>query len=205
MLETISAEELARDPGYPGMQPEYLAQTGYYAPTRTLSQADLTGFWVLEYRWPNGCTPYGLMFCELALTWAMQYASHHSPLPPTNGYDMRVAGTHLFGSELALESEAVLQARDHRLTQRLPRFVENFQEIWKQEIELLMAANRQIEAYDASGRSPTELADYVVYTREHVRWSWERHFELMYLLLINHVGLYDLCTEPTIRHDDVAT
>jgi pyruvate,water dikinase len=145
------------------------------------------------------------MFCELALTWAMQYASHHSPLPPTNGYDMRVAGTHLFGSELALESEAVLQARDHRLTQRLPRFVENFQEIWKQEIELLMAANRQIEAYDASGRSPTELADYLVYTREHVRWSWERHFELMYLLLINHVGFYDLCTELTIPHADVAT
>ncbi|MEE3287597.1 MAG: PEP-utilizing enzyme [Pseudomonadota bacterium] len=205
MLETISAEELARDPGYPGMQPEYLAQTVYYAPTRTLSEADLTGFWVLEYRWPNGCTPYGLMFCELALTWAMQYASHHSPLPPTNGYDMRVAGTHLFGSELALESEAVLQARDHRLAQRLPRFVENFQEIWKQEIELLMAANRQIEAYDASGRSPAELAEYLVYTREHLRWSWERHFELMYLLLINHAGFYDLCTELTIPHADVAT
>ena len=150
MLETISSEELARDPGYPGMLPEYLAETVYYAPFKKLTQSDLTGFWVLEYRWPNGCTPYGLMFCELALTWAMQYASHHSPLPPTNGYDMRVAGTHLFGSELDLEAGAVLEARDQRLAQRLPGFIENFQEIWKQEIDLLTAANRQIESYDLS-------------------------------------------------------
>ncbi|GIS88780.1 MAG: hypothetical protein CM1200mP18_14900 [Gammaproteobacteria bacterium] len=27
MIETISAEELARDPGYPGMAPEHVAQT----------------------------------------------------------------------------------------------------------------------------------------------------------------------------------
>ena len=86
MIETMSAEELARDPGYPGMVPGHVAQTVYYAPFKKLTEADLEGFWVLEYRWPNGCTPYGLMFCELALTWAMQYASHHSPLPPTNGY-----------------------------------------------------------------------------------------------------------------------
>ena len=205
MLETISAEELARDPGYPGMLPEFLAQTVYYAPFKKLTQADLAGFWVLEYRWPNGCTPYGLMFCELALSWAMQYASHHSPLPPTNGYDMRVAGTHLFGSELDLEAGAVLEARDQRLAQRMPSFIENFQEIWKQEIDLLTAANRQIESYDTSGRSPAELAEYLVYTREHVRWSWERHFELMYLLLINHAGFYDLCTELSIPHADVAT
>jgi hypothetical protein len=62
MIETISAEELARDPGYPGMVPGHVAQTVYYAPFKKLTEADLEGFWVLEYRWPNGCTPYGLMF-----------------------------------------------------------------------------------------------------------------------------------------------
>ena len=158
MIETISAEELARDPGYPGMVPGHVAQTVYYAPFKKLTEADLEGFWVLEYRWPNGCTPYGLMFCELALTWAMQYASHHSPLPPTNGYDMRVAGTHLFGSELALDSEAILEARDQRLVQRLPRFIDDFDDIWSQEIDALMAANRLIETYETSGRSPEELS-----------------------------------------------
>jgi len=205
MIETISAEELARDPGYPGMVPGHVAQTVYYAPFKKLTEADLEGFWVLEYRWPNGCTPYGLMFCELALTWAMQYASHHSPLPPTNGYDMRVAGTHLFGSELALDSAAILEARDQRLAQRLPQFVDDFDRIWTQEIDALMVANRLIESYETSGRSPEEMGDYLVYTREHVRWSWERHFELMYLLLINHAGFYDLCTELSIPHADVAT
>ena len=44
MLETISSEELARDPGYPGMLPEYLAQTVYYAPFKKLTLSDLTGF-----------------------------------------------------------------------------------------------------------------------------------------------------------------
>ena len=49
MIETISAEELARDPGYPGMTPGHVAQTVYYAPFKKLTEADLEGFWVLEY------------------------------------------------------------------------------------------------------------------------------------------------------------
>ena len=47
MIETISAEELARDPGYPGMTPRHVAQTVYYAPFKKLAEADLEGFWVL--------------------------------------------------------------------------------------------------------------------------------------------------------------
>ncbi|MCK5920774.1 MAG: hypothetical protein KAG66_07520, partial [Methylococcales bacterium] len=39
MIETISAEELARDPGYPGMVPGHVAQTVYYAPFKKLTEA----------------------------------------------------------------------------------------------------------------------------------------------------------------------
>ena len=44
MIETISAEELASDPGYPGMVPGHVAKTVYYAPFKKLTEADLEGF-----------------------------------------------------------------------------------------------------------------------------------------------------------------
>ncbi|GIS88781.1 MAG: hypothetical protein CM1200mP18_14910 [Gammaproteobacteria bacterium] len=62
-----------------------------------------------------------------------------------------------------------------------------------------MVANRLIESYETSGAVRKRWGITWLYTRAR-RWSWERHFELMYLLFINHAGFYDLCTELSIPH-----
>jgi pyruvate,water dikinase len=34
-----------------------------------------------------------------------------------------------------------------------------------------------------------------------MRWTWERHFELMYLMLLNHAGFYHVCERLSIEKD----
>src|SRR5262249_34182629 len=96
----LDLTEALRDPGYPGFHDDRVRRFAFFKPLARLSACDLDRFWLLEYRWPHGATPLGLMFIEDGLQWAGQYAAWRVPLPPSNGIDYRLVGTHFYSAEL---------------------------------------------------------------------------------------------------------
>ncbi len=204
-MNTPGMDELLRDPGYPGFDQAFLETDVYHSPARLLREEDLEKFWLLEFRWPNGLTPLGMTAAELCYSWASQAAVHEAPVPVSMGFDIRFVGPHCYAAELPMVSDWELENRSQRFDLVVPPFVENFAEIWREESGVLLAAARSLETFRTDGRSLSELAAYLRDVRANLRWSWERHFVLMYRLLAQQVSFYDFCDELQISRADVSS
>jgi phosphohistidine swiveling domain-containing protein len=200
-VTTFTEQDLLADKGYPGFTDDLVGSNVFFGPARRLTPKDLERFWLLEYRWPNGFCPLGLSYVELCLTWANQYAAQHAPLPPADGYDNRLVGTSVYGTERPNTSSFAFQSRDLRFSQRMPDFIRNFDTMWDREKEMLLKSAQVIEKTELEGRSLAELDGYLLDAQHYMRWTWERHFELMYLMLLNHAGFYHLCESLSIDKD----
>ncbi|MEI9430189.1 PEP-utilizing enzyme [Mesorhizobium sp. Cs1299R1N3] len=200
-MTTFTENELLADKGYPGFSPELVSENVYFGAARQLSAEDLDRFWLLEYRWPNGFCPLGLTYVELCLTWANQYAAQHAPLPPADGYDNRIVGTSVYGTERPSASAFAFASRDIRLTQRMPGFIRGFDAFWNTEKEALLRSAQVIERTELEGRTLAGLDGYLTDCVHYMRWTWERHFEIMYLMLLNHAGFYRLCEQLGINKE----
>lgn len=191
-MNTLTEQELLNDKGYPGFSQDLISNQVFFGPMEVLSEADLEKYWVMEYRWPNGMCPLGMTYFEIGLTRSIQYAAEIAPLPPSNGFDFRLVGTSVYGTEREIDCDFNFVSRDFRFAQRMPGYVENFKNIWQQDSAAILHAARHMESQSFEGKTLAELDASLTDVTQYIRWVWERHFEHMYLLLLNHSGFYFL-------------
>lgn len=187
--------EALSDGGYPGSGGRTDQSFQFFAPLTPLAEPDLERFWLLEYRWPNGITPLGLVFAGDALQWAGQYAAWRAPLPPANGIDYRLVGTHLYSAELPQSSVFECNDRAARLARRLPAFVHEFRQRWDTAATELLEGVTTLERADLDMCDLRALGRYLADARSYNRRAWEVHFEFTYLLLMLYAAFGDLCDQ----------
>jgi pyruvate,water dikinase len=99
MATVIPVDEFVSDEWYPGFKPGYTHAPWYIDPVQTFSKEDEKNFWFLDFHWPRGLTPMGLIWNEDGYNWASQLAAEQMPLPPGRGITCRLGGTHTYGSD----------------------------------------------------------------------------------------------------------
>ena len=101
MATVIGVDEFISDEWYPGFKPGYTHAPWYVDPVQTFRKEDEESFWFLDFHWPRGLTPMGLIWNEDGYNWASQLAAEQMPLPPGRGITCRLGGTHTYGSATA--------------------------------------------------------------------------------------------------------
>ena len=198
MAHVVPVDELLTNEWYPGFKPSYGHSPWVTEPVNTFSKKDEERFWFLDFHWPRGMTPMGILFMEDGYAWGTQSAAQGLPLPPGKGLANRIGGTHVYATEVPVTSEWELGFRGARIGRNLPRFLQNFKEIWADRVWELDLALQHFESFDFSGKSPADIGKYLMDARTFQRRAWEIHFEVMYPLLANYLGFYGVCTELKI-------
>ena len=91
MATVIPVDEFITDEWYPGFKPAYTHAPWYVDPVQTFSKEDEKNFWFLDFHWPRGLTPMGLIWNEDGYNWSSQLAAEQMPLPPGRGITCRPA------------------------------------------------------------------------------------------------------------------
>lgn len=204
MANIVSVDDYITDEWYPGFKPEYLQAPYVIEPMNTFSKEDEKRFWFMDFHWPRGLTPMGLIWIEDGYAWSTQLAAHCLPLPPGKGITQRIAGTHVYASEVPVTSEWELQHRAQRIAYNLPAFLNDFEGIWQRRVEEVTAALEHFENYVFAGKSLAELGQNLRDARTFQRRAFEIHFEIMYPLLANYLGFYGACTEFGIDTSEIS-
>src|SRR5438309_10661414 len=68
MATVIPVDEFISDEWYPGFKPGYTHAPWYIDPVQTFRKEDEENFWFLDFHWPRGLTPMGLIWNEEATT-----------------------------------------------------------------------------------------------------------------------------------------
>ena len=195
MATVIPVDEFITDEWYPGFKPGYTHAPWYIDPVQTFRKEDEENFWFLDFHWPRGLTPMGLIWNEDGYNWSSQLAAEQMPLPPGRGITCRLGGTHTYGSPLPVTDVREIGQRARRLERMLPPFLQNFDEIWGHMREEVNESWDYFRGVDTSALSLTDLRENLVQARQYHKRAFEIHFEVMYPLLANYVGFYSMCTE----------
>ena len=203
MADVVSVDSLL-DGWYPGWKPEHLDNHWLRMKSKPFSKEDEDKFWFVDFHWPRGFSPLGMMFVHDA-AWTTQLAAHMLPLPPAGGLVQRLGGPFLYESEVPITSEWELGFRGARIEKTMPKFLANFDATWderKWELELGLG---YFESYDFAGKSLADLGQFMRDAQRFQQRAWEIHFELMYPLLAIYLQLYGVCAENGIDPANVAT
>ena len=92
MATVISVGEFVSDEWYPGFKADYGHAPWYVDPVRTFRQEDEKELWFLDFHWPRGLTPMGLVFNEDGYNWSTQLAAEQLPLPSLAHGDADLGG-----------------------------------------------------------------------------------------------------------------
>src|SRR5690348_423274 len=195
MATVIPVDEFITDEWYPGFKPGYTHAPWYIDPVQTFRKEDEENFWFLDFHWPRGLTPMGLIWNEDGYNWSSQLAAEQMPLPPGRGITCRLGGTHTYGSPLPVTDVREIGQRAKRLERMLPPFLQNFDEIWGHMREEVNESWDYFSGVDHSALSLADLRENLVQARQYHKRAFEIHFEVMYPLLANYVGFYSMCTE----------
>src|SRR3984893_7137332 len=204
MANVMPVDEYITDEWYPGYKPEYGQGPVAVEAIDTFKKEDEARFWFMDFHWPRGLSPMGLIFLEDGYSWATQLAAQGLPLPPGKGIVQRIAGTHVYASEVPVGSEWEIGFRAERIGRNLPGFLQRFPEIWAERVWELDIGLRYFETYDTAGRSLKELGQLLKDARAFHKRAWEIHFEMMYPLLANYLGFYGVCTELGIEPGQIS-
>jgi pyruvate,water dikinase len=198
----ITLDEILKDKGYPGFDPVKHTDARWLSDKVSLFKPeDAERFWFMGFQWPRAY-PLNWVWLEDGFAWGTQHAANGMPLPPSDGLAPRVAGIHVYGSNVPV-SQYVMESRGPRAGKMLPGFLGNFPAIWSDRRDEIMQGLRYFETMDLSGKSLAELWQTMEDARAfHVR-AWEIHFELMYPLTANYLGFYGLCRELGIEAADI--
>jgi phosphohistidine swiveling domain-containing protein len=191
----IPVDEFITDEWYPGFKPGYLHAPWYVDPVQTFRKEDEESFWFLDFHWPRGLTPMGLIWNEDGYNWASQLAAEQMPLPPGRGITCRLGGTHTYGSAIAVNDPREIGQRARRLEHSLPAFLQGFEDIWGRMREEVNESWDYFRGVDLSALSLAELRENLIQARQYHKRAFEIHFQVMYPLLANYVGFYGMCTE----------
>ena len=195
MSEVIPVDEFVTEEWYPGFTPSFDHAPFVIEPFRTFRKEDEERFWFLDFHWPRGLTPMGLIWNEDGYSWGTQLAAETMPLPPGRGITQRIAGTHTYAAAIPVESPAEIERRAERLAAYLPGFLEKFDKIWETRKDELEKAWQHLKSVDLSALDLPGLGAYLREARGFHKRAFEVHFEIMYPLLANYLGFYGLCTE----------
>jgi len=195
MATVIPVDEFISDEWYPGFKPSYTHAPWYVDPVQTFRKEDEENFWFLDFHWPRGLTPMGLIWNEDGYNWASQLAAEQMPLPPGRGITCRLGGTHTYGSALPVNDPREIGQRAKRLEHSLPPFLQNFDTIWGRMREEVNESWDYFRGVDTSKLSLEDLRENLIQARQYHKRAFEIHFQVMYPLLANYVGFYGMCTE----------
>ena len=195
MTAVVPVDEYITDEWYPGFRPGAGQAPFVVEPFGTFTKADERRFWFLDFHWPRGLTPLGLIWNEDGYSWGSQLAAERMPLPPGRGIAQRIAGTHTYASAIAVESSREIRDRTARLRGYLPTFLPDFERIWDQRVAELEGSWRRLRAIDVAAASLDDLGAMLGQARQFHRRAFEIHFEMMYPLLVNYRGFCGVCTE----------
>jgi phosphohistidine swiveling domain-containing protein len=195
MSTIISLDEFITDEWYPGFKPAFEHAPYYVEPFRTFNKADEERFWFLDFHWPRGLTPLGLIWNEDGYNWGTQYAAENLPLPPGRGLTNRIGGIHLYGSPIDVQSPYEIGERAQRMGAYLPNFLQNFDSIWAERRDEVERGWQHFVALDTASMSLPELSMMLKEARAFHKRAFEIHFEVMYPLLVNYLGFYGMCAE----------
>lgn len=195
MSEIVALDDYVTEEWYPGFKPGFEHAAWSIEPFRTFNKEDESRFWFLDFHWPRGMTPLGLIWCEDGYTWGSQQAAETLPLPPGYGVACRIAGTHIYGNGIDVQSEYEIAQRGARMARNLPPILQRFPDIWAERVEELKFALHHFENLDLRNRPLARLWQPLFEARRFFKRSFEIHFELMYPLLVNYIGFRGLCQE----------
>jgi len=195
MATVIPVDEFISDEWYPGFKPGYAHAPWCVDPVRTFRKEDEKAFWFLDFHWPRGLAPMGLIFMEDGYNWSTQLAAEQMPLPPGRGLTCRLGGTHMYGSAIAVDDPREISQRARRLEHTLPGFLRDFEPIWGRMREEISQGWDYFCGVDLSALSLAGLRENLIQARRYQKRAAEIHFQVMYPLLANYTGFYGMCTE----------
>jgi len=195
MATIVPVDEFVTDEWYPGFKPAFEHAPYYVEPFRTFNKEDEKRFWFLDFHWPRGLTPLGLIWNEDGYNWGTQFAAENLPLPPGRGLVSRIAGIHTYASPIDVQSPYEIGERAQRMGPRLGEFLANFDEIWASRRDEVERGWQHFVAMDPSSMSLPELSTMLHEARAYHKRAFEIHFEVMYPLLVNYLGFYGMCAE----------
>lgn len=200
----LGIEDFITDEWYPGFAPSFGHSPYIVEPFRSFSAADKDRFWFLDFHWPRGLTPLGMIWNEDGYSWGTQWAAEQMPLPTGRGMTQRIAGTHTYAAVIPVRNKREIAARDKRVRAYLPGFLDRFDLIWRQRRSEIEIGWQSLLARDVSALSDDELAVMLVEARRYYRRLFEIHFEMMYPLISNYLGFRGVCHELGIETATVA-
>ncbi len=203
MADYLDVSEIIRDRGYPGFTPDLLDGPRMFRRARHLTEADLSEFWIMDFRFSYGARPLGFVMMDDGLAWPMQSTAYSSHVPGSNGQDIGMAGIHCYIAEVPQFNADEDLEREAQLEASLPDFVEGFEANYAAAMQFIEARAQRLERFETAGKSLDDLADYLEAARLHLRRSFEVHFSLMYSLLLNHFGFCALCEDLGIAVSEV--
>lgn len=203
MPTVVPVDEFVSEEWYPGFKPDYHHAPWVVDPVDSFNKEDEAQFWYLDFHWPRGLTPMGMVWNEDGYNWGTQLAAETMPLPPGRGITTRMAGTHLYGSAIPVTDPLEIQQRTRRLERFLPGFLESFEDIWAHARDELEETWAHLKDTDLSQLSLSELGDYLVKARRYHKRGFEVHFQIMYPLLANFLGFYGQCVEFGIEPGEI--
>jgi pyruvate,water dikinase len=203
MATVIPVDDFVTDEWYPGFRPAFDHAPFVVEPFRTFSKDDEKRFWFLDFHWPRGLTPLGLIWNEDGYGWGSQLAAENMPLPPGRGITQRIAGTHTYAAAIAVESEAEMGLRAQRLATYLPDFLNRFDEIWAERVAEVDRSWQFFRGVDWAAQDLPTLGRLARQARAFHKRAFEIHFEVMYPLLTNYLGFYGVCVELGIDPTEI--
>jgi len=186
------------DGWYPGFQAEFGQAAWVVEPFRLFHRRDEQRFWFLDFHWSRGLTPMGLVWIEDGYAWGSQLAAERLPLPEGRGLAQRFAGTHVYAAAIEVTDESEIAERTRRVQARLPRFIDDFDNIWTTRRSEIERWWKYFSRIDLSALSLSELRTYLVRARRFLKRTGEIHFQLMYPLLLNYLNFYHSCIDMGI-------
>lgn len=202
MATVVPLDDFVEDAGYPGYCDDAAPMPA--DPCSSFRPEDQSRFWFLDFHWPRGLTPMGLISVTDGYAWATQHAADVLSLPSGRGISVRTAGTHTYAAEILLDPAADNARRVSRFTRALPAFVRDFAQTWQERRAEIDAGWQRLHRVDLARMTPAELGDYLRRARAYHRKAWEIHFELMYPLLANYLAFRGLCIEMGIDPAEVS-
>ncbi len=204
MSTVVPVDEFISDEWYPGYAPARDDAGVYTESLSTFKKQDEDRFWLLDFHYPRGMVPLGYVFPEDGICFCTQQAAEDLPLPTSGGLGVRMAGPHIYTSEVPVTSGWAVGERVERIQRNLPAILDRFQATWADRVDELCRGLAYFEGQAYDGRDVADLArlyeEAVIFHRR----AWMIHFEIMYPLLAAYVGFHGTCLELGIDAGEIA-
>lgn len=192
----IPIEQFVGNEFYPGYRPRLDARPYVAEPLAVFDAHDEKRFWLRDsMHFGEGLTPASIALLEDAQTWGTQIGAEVTGIPPTAGMVNRLAGVHVYLGQIEITSQWQMIARERRFGPLLAQKMAEFTEYWQAYVAELEAGYAHFGALDPASMTRAQIWDALRDAYAFHRRGWAIHFEVMYLLAANYLGLYAVAAE----------